>query len=531
MYIRQHRVIVFHLGRWLKAALAAGTTSVFVCLLLLPIASAGRENVPSGEEPDGVRLLGAGHAEEGRLAGVQGHVYGLVLSNGQFLRLRVRVENPDSNVQVTVFGPDSSRVDELSGPVCPFSLYFLPLVSGEYRFRLELLRSDNPPETYKIEVSELRDSTTEDEIRVAASQALVEVYRMKDQDSPDFRLRAVRRAEEAISLFRTAGDRRGEAEVFQVLSRGSFVAGDYQSAADYLQQARTLWHAMGEYGTEASILYSIANYLGRLGDSEKTLAALNDAVALERNMGDRWGEAMALDSLSDAYDSRGELQDALNAKLQALSVFRENKTRVDYEFTALADVGHIYEELGEPQKALDYHFQALRLARSQKRRDLEIPMLSVLAGAYAEVGDTGKALEYSNEALALAQGDRDSETWAQSKLGNLYLGQGEYDKALQLFNQILPYFHSKHARVFEATTLSGIGVAYHRQGKLPQALEVLDQALSIWHFNNRMRREILREIGSVYQDLGDSQRASNITGSLSQKPPLERSAGGGPVSL
>ena len=63
-------------------------------------------------------------------------------------------------------------------------------------------------------------------------------------------------------------------------------------------------------------------------------------------------------------------------------------------------------------------------------------LLSVLAGAYAEVGDTGKALEYSNEALALAQGDRDSETWAQSKLGNLYLGQGEYDKALQLFNQI-----------------------------------------------------------------------------------------------
>ena len=43
--------------------------------------------------------------------------------------------------------------------MCPFSLYLMPLVSGEYRLRLELLRSDNPPETYKSEVSELLDST------------------------------------------------------------------------------------------------------------------------------------------------------------------------------------------------------------------------------------------------------------------------------------------------------------------------------------------------------------------------------------
>ena len=30
-----------------------------------PLRVQARENVPSGEEPDGVRLLGVGHAEEG----------------------------------------------------------------------------------------------------------------------------------------------------------------------------------------------------------------------------------------------------------------------------------------------------------------------------------------------------------------------------------------------------------------------------------------------------------------------------------
>ena len=83
-------------------------------------------------------------------------------------------------------------------------------------------------------------------------------------------------------------------------------------------------------------------------------------------------------------------------------------------------------------------------------------MLSVVAGAYASAGDTGKALEYYNKALALAQGDRGGETWTRAKLGTFYLGQGEYDKALQLFNQILPYLPLQTcAGLRSGDTLSG----------------------------------------------------------------------------
>ena len=130
----------------------------------------------------------------------------------------------------------------------------------------------------------------------------------------------------------------------------------------------------------------MANYLGRVGESEKKLAALNEALALRQKLGDRWGEAIVLGGLGDAHDSMGELQEALNAKQKALSIFREHKGRVEYEFTALADLGHIYEELGEPQKALDYHHQALNLPLLHHNRDLEIPMLSVIAGAYQPLG-------------------------------------------------------------------------------------------------------------------------------------------------
>ena len=487
---------------WLKAALAA--TCILLHLLLPATVSAGAENV-SDVEPGAVRSLEVGHAGEGRLAGVQGHVYGLALSNGQFLRLRVAVESPASNVHLTVLGPDDRKVDELSGPVCPFSLYFMPAVSGVYHFRVELLRSDDLPETYKIEVNELRESTAQDENRVAAGQALVEVYRLND--SADSRQHAAQKSEEAISLFRAAGDRRGEAEVFQVLSFRSFVTGDYQAAIDYLRQAKGLWHALAEYGAEAAALESMANYLGRLGKSQEALDSLNEALPLRRVQGNNLGEALVLDSLGDVYDAMGEFQEALNDKEQVLSIFRGGEWRIDYEFTVLADIGHIYEELGEPQKALDYYDRALKLARSHHNRGLEVSMLSVVAGAYAGTGDRDKALEYYNQALALARGNPGDDVWTLGKMGTFYVGQGEYDKALQLFGQTLPYHHAEHQPVLEAATLYWMGVAYHKQGQRPQALEALNQALSLWPFKNRMRREILREIGAVYQDSGDSPKA------------------------
>ncbi len=96
---------------------------------------------------------------------------------------------------------------------------------------------------------------------------------------------------------------------------------------------------------------------------------------------------------------------------------------------------------------------------------------------------------------------------ALGKLGAFYIGQREYDKALRFFDQTLPYHHAEHQPVLEAATLYWMGVAYHKQGKRPQALEALNQALSLWPFKNRMRREILREIGAVYQDSGDSPKA------------------------
>jgi CHAT domain-containing protein len=502
----------FHLRLLLCEAVRARRvilTGFLACLLFLPNARAGQGNTRAiKESPGEVQLLAVGRVVESKLASGEANVYGLNLLHGQFVRFRVTAENPASNLQVTVFRPDGSTIEELSGPVCPFSLYFAAEdASGEYHLRVELLPSDTSPEAYRIQVDELRQATDQDRTRVAASQAVVEAYRLGHQGSPELQEQATQKYNDAISLFRAVGDSRGEAEVFEVLSFRSFVARDYQRAVDYRRQAQALWHTLADQAMEAAALEGMANYLGRLGKSQEALDSLNQAVPLRRALGNPLSEALLLDALGDTYDAMGEYQDALNYKEQALSIFQAGKWQIGYEITMLADLGHLREELGEPQKALEYYDKALALARLHASRGLEISLLSVVAGAYAESGDKDKALEYYDRALIVAKDDPGEEAFTREKRGAFYVGQGDCERGLRDLSRVLPYFQAQHYPVLEAATLYQIGVAYHKQGKRQEALEVLRQALSIWPFKNRGYRQLLREIGSVYQDSGDLPKA------------------------
>ncbi len=121
-----------------------------MCLVLLSTASAELENVPARAEPQaGARTLEVGRAVAGQLTTGQEHIYRFLLSSGQFLRFRVAAENPGSRLRVTLFDPDNREIEELSGPMCPFSLYLMPVDSGAYRLRVQLLRSDPSQETTK----------------------------------------------------------------------------------------------------------------------------------------------------------------------------------------------------------------------------------------------------------------------------------------------------------------------------------------------------------------------------------------------
>ncbi len=84
----------------------------------------------------------------------------------------------------------------------------------------------------------------------------------------------------------------------------------------------------------------------------------------------------------------------------------------------LGNLGNAYSDLGEPRKAIEYHEQALKIAREIGDRRGEGAGLGNLGSAYSDLGEPRKAIEYYEQALKIAReiGDRRGEG---NHLGNL----------------------------------------------------------------------------------------------------------------
>ena len=71
-----------------------------------------------------------------------------------------------------------------------------------------------------------------------------------------------------------------------------------------------------------------------------------------------------------AYADLGEVERAIEYHEQALSIHREVKNRQG-EGNALGNLGGAYYRLGEVERAIEYHEQALKISREVKNRQGE----------------------------------------------------------------------------------------------------------------------------------------------------------------
>ena len=181
------------------------------------------------------------------------------------------------------------------------------------------------------------------------------------------------------------------------------------------------------------------------------------------------------------------------------------------------------QQPGSLRGLIGQHEQALADARASHNTRNEATELNTLANLYREVGDPQKGLDYCAQAISIetSQGQQ-----AQSKNveGRILTDLGQEQKALDLFNEILPVWRQLNILMGEASTLTNMGRVYNDLGQRDKALEVLNQALPMWRqLNNRGgEASTLDNLGRCYSDMGRGQEALD---NLNQALPLWRAVG------
>src|ERR1017187_4411260 len=283
---------------------------------------------------------------------------------GQFLRVvadqkgvnvLLRIVDPEGKVLVTANRPNNG-----SGPQ---AMSAIVARSGSLQIKVEIAPDTHLEGQYAIELTDLRDPTEKDRLRIDAETKLFAAIAEDRAADAANRRKAIEYYADAASLWRDLQDGYEQALCLHRIGLLYANLGENRKALDYYQQALPIRHALGDRTGESATLNNMAIVYQSLGDKQRALEYFQEVLALDRSVGNRALEASALSNVGNAYWDLGEKQKALEYFSQTLPLYRAMGNGAG-ELSMLNTIGRLYADLGEKQKALDSYTQALSLSRS-----------------------------------------------------------------------------------------------------------------------------------------------------------------------
>jgi CHAT domain-containing protein len=299
--------------------------------------------------------------------------------------------------------------------------------------------------------------------------------------TPSQRQEAIKKYEEAIDLYRVAGERAGEGSALTNIGVVYNQLGEKQKALEYLNQALPLHRLVGDKREEARTFTYMGFVSSDLTDRPKALEYFNQALRLREAAGDISGEAYSLGHISSIYNALGESQKALDYLNLALVKSRASGDRARQAWV-LSITGGQHNQLGDGARALEYFKEALPLYKALGDRPSEGLTLLNIGSAYINLRDWPKAFEYFNLALPILKTVDDrrwTEAMALSSIGRVKNALGNSREAIEYLNEALSIHKSLNSRIWVAHTLTELGVAYDALGQTEKALDYFDQALTL----------------------------------------------------
>ncbi|MBO0802456.1 MAG: tetratricopeptide repeat protein [Nocardiopsaceae bacterium] len=283
-------------------------------------------------------------------------------------------------------------------------------------------------------------------------------------------------AGEALTMYTSANDRRGQAAALDQLGIICWSSGSARDGLAYHQEAADLYHDAGDQSGMATAVMHAATARGALGRYMEEARDLGRALSLFREVGDRRGEALCLNNLGAVLDEQGRYRDAVTHYERSIAIFREiggrqNLTLLDH------NLGRIRQYKGDHDEAIAIYRKVLAAYRVIGDLPHQAVVLSDIADAFTAMDCYSEALAHYGQSAELAEatGDRSQYVAALCGMADAYRGSGSYgaaaenyDKAHRLATEIeAPYLIGKALYGMAETVLvtQGLGDAkiYWRQ--------------------------------------------------------------------
>ncbi|WP_088889877.1 CHAT domain-containing protein [Leptolyngbya ohadii] len=157
---------------------------------------------------------------------------------------------------------------------------------------------------------------------------------------------------------------------------------------------------------------------------------------------------------------------------------------------------------GYPQRAIEFHQQALKIARAVGDRHAEGVILGNIGDAYQIQNQHSQAISALEQSLAISQelDQRSNQAASLNNLGVISLEQKQYQEATNLFLEALAISEVIFARELQGKILSNLGRLYEEQEKYELAIVFLKQSVNVREGIRAGIRELDRSLQESYTE-------------------------------
>ncbi|WP_329550487.1 AfsR/SARP family transcriptional regulator [Streptomyces sp. NBC_00696] len=250
------------------------------------------------------------------------------------------------------------------------------------------------------------------------------------------------------------------------------------------------------------LVWSVSNHLHERGRWQDLRSLRQLGLDAARRLADRAAEADALHGLAVVLGGLGLFQEARVHCEQAIALFALADGRNDRPECHVT-MAWVADQQDDLETALDASQQALSLYRAQERRDPGdtravtgvATVLNAVGWALSRLGRHREALDHCRQALAvwLEHGESVHVAHTWDSIGHAHHRLGEYDEAAAAFHNALDLYRAhQHLPWFVAGTLDRLADTHLSAGNPQDAGRAWTEALEIYELLNHTDAESIR---------------------------------------
>ncbi|MGN6397116.1 MAG: ATP-binding protein [Mucilaginibacter sp.] len=220
--------------------------------------------------------------------------------------------------------------------------------------------------------------------------------------------------------------------------------------------------------------------LGLLDAEDQDRSSLNPnltrAMKLYHSSSDSSGIIESYAQLGKVYEQKGEAEKALSYYQRALAQYERQKIKPEAYFILLEDIGNLYMKKGKPQIALTYLQEGINNSRKAGLRDTEVSLLNEEGIAYQDEGQQTKALSLYKNAFESAKKYKQPEEEAKALINIASVLQKQNsNKSLADLKEAMRIARTIKQPQLEARILEAMAGVYRQEQNYKEAMNALSE--------------------------------------------------------